>query len=377
MHIEVSNKSQCSGCSACFSVCPKQCIQMKGDDEGFLYPSVDHSKCVDCGKCIKACPIISPPATHTNVVGYAAKAKEESVRLSSSSGGIFYLLASKVIEKGGFVFGAALDEDCSVKHICAESKEELIRLQRSKYVQSEIGEAFKAAKKLLNDGQPVLFSGTPCQIAGFKTYLGREYDNLILQDIACFGAPSPMVWSKYINYVSDKETSNLIDVNFRDKTTGWKDYSIQMNFGNSLVCLENHNNNLYMLDFLYKYSLRPSCYDCKFKGIQRSADITLADFWGIDKMMPEMFDDTGVSLVMIQSPNGKALFEEITESIDYQEADLKQAAKYNTAIVESVKLPVERKTFFKKLKKSDYSAAHTAAKKRHLVDTIKRRIIKR
>ena len=377
MHIEVSNKSQCSGCSACFSVCPKQCIQMKGDDEGFLYPSVDHSKCVDCGKCIKACPIISPPATHTNVVGYAAKAKEESVRLSSSSGGIFYLLASKVIEKGGFVFGAALDEDCSVKHICAESKEELIRLQRSKYVQSEIGEAFKAAKKLLNDGQPVLFSGTPCQIAGFKTYLGREYDNLILQDIACFGAPSPMVWSKYINYVSDKETSNLIDVNFRDKTTGWKDYSIQMNFGNSLFCLENHNNNLYMLDFLYKYSLRPSCYDCKFKGIQRSADITLADFWGIDKMMPEMFDDTGVSLVMIQSPNGKALFEEITESIDYQEADLKQAAKYNTAIVESVKLPVERKTFFKKLKKSDYSAAHTAAKKRHLVDAIKRRIIKR
>lgn len=377
MHIEVSNKSQCSGCSACFSACPKQCIQMKGDDEGFLYPSVDHSKCVDCGKCIKACPIISPPATHTNVVGYAAKAKEESVRLSSSSGGIFYLLASKVIEKGGFVFGAALDEDCSVKHICAESKEELIRLQRSKYVQSEIGEAFKAAKKLLNDGQPVLFSGTPCQIAGFKTYLGREYDNLILQDIACFGAPSPMAWSKYINYVSDKETSNLIDVNFRDKTTGWKDYSIQMNFGNSLVCLENHNNNLYMLDFLYKYSLRPSCYDCKFKGIQRSADITLADFWGIDKMMPEMFDDTGVSLVMIQSPNGKALFEEITESIDYQEADLKQAAKYNTAIVESVKLPVERKTFFKKLKKSDYSAAHTAAKKRHLVDAIKRRIIKR
>ena len=131
-----------------------------------------------------------------------------------------------------------------------------------------------------------------------------------------------------------------------------------------------------MLDFLFNYSLRPSCYDCKFKGIQRSADITLADFWGIDKMMPEMFDDTGVSLVMIQSPHGKALFDEISESIDYQEADLEQAAKYNTAIVESVKLPVERKTFFKKLKKSDYSAAHTAAKRRHLVDAVKRRIIK-
>lgn len=377
MPISITDKSQCSGCSACFSVCPKQCIQMKGDDEGFLYPSVDHSKCVDCGKCIKACPIISPPATHTNVVGYAAKAKEESVRLSSSSGGIFYLLASKVIEKGGFVFGAALDEDCSVKHICAESKEELKKLQRSKYVQSDIGETFKTAKRFLDEGRFVLFSGTPCQIAGFKNTLGREYENLVLQDLVCHGVPSDLVLNKYKREIEQNEKSIIKDINFREQSLGWYDLSISTVFINGNKRISRHRDDKYMLDFLFNYSLRPSCYDCKFKGIQRSADITLADFWGIDKMMPEMFDDTGVSLVMIQSPNGKALFEEITESIDYQEADLKQAAKYNTAIVESVKLPVERKTFFKKLKKSDYSAAHTAAKKRHLVDAIKRRIIKR
>lgn len=350
---------------------------MKSDDEGFLYPFVDQANCIECGLCEKVCPIKNTPeSSGSNVLGYAAKAKDNAIRMSSSSGGIFYLLASNVINKGGVVFGAALVDKCMVRHIFVDSITGIERLQRSKYVQSDISDTFKTAKSFLDKGRLVLFSGTPCQIAGFEAFLGRDYDTLITQDIACHGVPAPLVYRKYKEYLSEKENSILKSINFREKSTGWYDYSLALKFENGNVICESHNKDIFMLDYLYNYSLRPSCYDCKFKGIQRCSDITLADFWGIDKMMPEMFDDIGVSLVMIQSEKGKVIFDEISDKIDCKKADCEQAAIYNTAIVESVKLPVERKMFFRKIKKSDYSAAHTAAKRRHLVEIVKRRIIK-
>ena len=376
MAVCIKDKSKCSGCHACYSVCPKRCIEMKSDEEGFQYPFVEQTQCINCGLCDKVCPITHPiECNSTDVVGYAAKAKDDNIRMNSSSGGIFYLLASYVINNGGVVFGAALDKQCRVKHICIDSKKYIIRLQRSKYVQSEIGDSFINAKRFLDDGKLVLFTGTPCQIAGLYSFLSREYDNLYTQDIACMGVPSPLVWEKYKEHIGDLEKATVKNVNYRDKTTGWKDYSIRISLDNGENHAVNHNENMYMQDFLLKYDLRPSCYDCKFKGIKRCSDITLADFWGIGHVLPDFYDDKGVSFVVLQSEKGKRIFEEISDNIVYRKTDLNEATKYNSAIVESVLLPYERKAFFRNLSKG-YTAAHKAAKRMHFISAVKRKILK-
>lgn len=376
MAVFVKDKSNCSGCHACYSICPKKCIEMQSDEEGFQYPSVDKTQCINCGLCEKVCPITHPVRRKsTDVVGYAVKAKEDAIRMSSSSGGVFYLLASYVIDNGGVVFGASLDEKCRVRHICVDTKDDIEKLQRSKYVQSEIGDSYIKARNLLDDGKLVLFTGTPCQIAGLYSFLPREYDNLFTQDIACMGVPSPLVWERYKEHIGDQEKAKVLNVNYRDKTTGWKDYSIRISFDNGADQAVNHNDNMYMQDFLLKYDLCPSCYDCKFKGIKRCSDITLADFWGIGHVLPDFYDDKGVSLVVLQSEKGKRIFEEISDNIDYQETDLNEAVKYNSAIVESVLLPYERKAFFRNLSRG-YTAAHKAAKRKHFVSAVKRKLLR-
>ena len=222
----------------------------------------------------------------------------------------------------------------------------------------------------------VYFTGTPCQIAGLRSFLNKEYVNLITQDIACFGVPSPLVWEKYKDSLENQAKARVENVNFRDKSTGWKDYSLRIVLDKGKDYVINHNDSSYMQDFLFRYSLRPSCYDCHFKGVKRNSDITLADFWGIDKMMPDFHDDIGVSLVITQTEKGKKLFNSISKETIFVEADLAIAAKHNTAIVESVQLNEERKTFFRKLKKGSYKAAHNAAKRKHFANVVRRKLLK-
>ena len=344
--IEISEKKKCSGCHACAAICPMQCIAMQRDEEGFLYPQVDSEKCIRCGLCESVCPVINPSVREDkDKVAYAAYAEDENLRMQSSSGGVFTLLAEIILAKGGVVFGAAMDEEQKCIHICAHTPAELERLRGSKYVQSVIGNTFQEAEKFLKQGRPVLFTGTPCQIAGLHRYLRKEYDNLFTQDIICHGVPSPLVWEKYVKFREMTAASKTRRTFFRHKKNGWKTFCVQFEFSNCTQYVQTLSEDLYMKAFLKDLCLRPSCYACGTKGHARSSDITLADFWGVWNIAPEMDDDKGTSLVLINSPKGKVLFEEIKQGIVFKEVEWEEAVKYNSAFSKSVVLPDKREAF--------------------------------
>lgn len=346
--IEITNKKDCCGCSACANICPKNCIEMLSDNEGFLYPKVDMEKCVDCGLCERVCPIINKPLIAENEqIAFAVINKDENIRLNSSSGGVFTLLASEIIKKNGVVFGVALSEDSkSVSHISVQTLEELELLRGSKYVQSKIGNTYSQVKAFLEKGEKVLFSGTPCQISGLYAFLNKEYENLFTCDLICHGVPSPLVWGKYVDLQEKKAASKTRRTFFRHKKYGWKMYSIQFIFENCTEYIQIINDDLYMRGFLANLYLRPSCYDCKFKGTKRPSDITLADFWGVENVCPEMYDNKGTSLLILNSEKGKKLFSLISDSTVNKQVDLNTAISFNSAAIKSVSMPKKREDFF-------------------------------
>lgn len=305
--ITITNKQDCCGCSACASVCPKQCITMKADDEGFLYPVVTEADCIDCGLCEKICPELHPFEGQTPQEAFAAINNDQPVRMNSSSGGIFYLLAEKTIAEGGIVFGARFDEQWQVVIDYAETMEGVKAFMGSKYVQARMATAYTDAKSFLQSGRKVLFSGTPCQIAGLHHFLRKEYPNLLTVDIICHGVPSPKVWSRYLDEVVTAGRKAVSNVEFRNKRDGWKRFNFAMQYDEddasvSLCCSASSNH--YMRAFLRDMILRPSCYDCKAKSGRSHSDITIADFWGVGKQLPEMDDDKGTGLVLINSEKG-------------------------------------------------------------------------
>ena len=346
--IKITEKLKCTGCFSCALSCPKNCIEMTEDNEGFLYPLVDTSACVDCGLCERNCPVITPAEsdkTKDDITAYAAFTKDDEIRYNSSSGGIFTEIANVVLDDGGVVFGASFDEEFSVKHIEITQKEDLKKLRVSKYVQSRIGHTYKSAKEYLEQGRGVLFSGTPCQIAGLYSFLGKRYENLITQDIICHGVPSPLVWKKY----KKEQKGKLTDISFRDKSEGWSTYSVRMSFKDREEFKQKARENEYIKSFLSNICLRPSCYNCQFKDEIRQSDITLADFWGVENVVPEMFDDKGTSLVFVNSKKGEELFEKIKENIIFKEADKDNAVKYNKSMVQSAFLHPNRERFMKQI----------------------------
>lgn len=292
--IEIIDKSTCCGCGACAQACPNVCITMQEDKHGFLYPYVNYDKCVDCKICEQVCQYKKEKNVIVPVISYAAVNIDEQIRMKSSSGGIFNILAENVIKQEGVVFGARFDEYWRVVHDYAETIEELEVFRGSKYLQSIIGDNFKIAERFLCDGRLVLFSGTPCQISGLKHYLRKNYENLITVEVACHGVPSPLVWSEYIR------GKNINIINFRDKSSGWKDYSIRI--GN---ILRSHNCDDYMNCFLGDYSLRPSCFNCHSKYGSSGANIMIADLWGISSIAPEIDDNKGTSAVICWDERGK------------------------------------------------------------------------
>ncbi|MBE6619107.1 MAG: 4Fe-4S dicluster domain-containing protein [Ruminococcaceae bacterium] len=376
--IKISDKTKCSGCYACYSVCPVNSIAMKSDDEGFKYPVVDAATCINCGLCEKACPIIKGEEnedTSRVPTAYAAFNNDENIRLKSSSGGIFTLLAEKVIDKGGVVFGAAFNENFEVVHTAVEKKSDLAMLRGSKYVQSRIGESYKLAKNFLDEGRTVLFTGTPCQIGGLKAYLDRDYENLICQDIICHGVPSPAVWEKYLKYRKECDLDTVEEISFRDKQTGWKKFSLSFKYPQKRYS-RALDDDLYMISFLKNRCLRPSCYDCSFKTVSRDADVTLADFWGVRNIIPEMDDDKGTSLVLVHSQKGASLFDEIKDLMTVKEADTDKAIRCNSAAIRSVPLYPKRRDFIKKIQSKRFDKVA----KKHLKDPFAsrcKRLVKR
>jgi len=347
--IEIVDRKECTGCSACSSVCPEKCIAISEDKDGFSYPEVNHGKCIKCSLCIKICPVINVPVVNNIPKAFACINNDEEFRMQSSSGGIFTAIANVILNRNGIVFGAAFDENFNVTHQFVDSHDGLEKLRGSKYVQSRINTSYIKTKSFLDHGKLVLFSGTPCQIAGLKSYLQREYENLFCVGFICHGVPSPKVWNKYIKYRSECASSSPQRISFWRKDYGWKRYSVSFLFKNDTEYLSNLRDDIYMKAFLTNISLRPSCYSCKFKTIHRQSDITLADFWGISNIFPDMDDDRGTSLIFVNSEKGNFLFNAIKEKMQYREVEINEAIKYNSAAVKSVTPHPARAEFFRNL----------------------------
>ncbi len=375
---DMGEKAQCCGCSACANVCPKACIEMQEDDEGFLYPMVRENECIKCSCCEKACPIITKKEEDKafETEAYAAYNKDLETRLQSSSGGVFTLLAKYILEKEGVVFGAALTEDGKlVEHICVGDESCLSKLQGSKYVQSQMGETYSLAKTALDSGKAVLFTGTPCQIEGLYSFLGKDYDNLITQDIICHGVPSPKVWKTWIEELEKKYKSEIETVSFRDKKYGGSGFSCKYSFKNKKQVRIKRSDDLYMRAFLSDVILRPSCYNCAFKSVHRRADITLADFWGINHVFPDMNDNKGISLVLVHSLKGKKVWNEISEQMCIRETDPQVVNKCNPAAVCSAKMHPKRYEFMSRVEDATVSnLVKTYVPRRRILNFIKRGI---
>lgn len=322
---------------------------MTPDAQGFLYPLVDEACCTDCGLCQQACPVIDRATGDGVPISHACRAVDEGIRGSSSSGGVFTLVAQKTLDDGGVVFGAALTDDLRVVHEYVETTEGLTRLRGSKYVQSAMGRSYWTVKALLGEGRPVLFSGTPCQVSGLKSYLGGSLSNLLCIDFVCHGVPSPRVWSLYVQFQEKQHGSRIHEVSFRNKAEGWRRYSIRLKFDDGTEYRGMPTLDPYMRAYLGDICLRPSCYACKFKGLSRDSDITLADFWGIERVLPGMDDDRGTSLVLVNSEAGQDVLNAVADGMDCVRVELDSAIKHNPAAVSSAVRHPEHDSFYRNL----------------------------
>ncbi|MBQ7890383.1 MAG: Coenzyme F420 hydrogenase/dehydrogenase, beta subunit C-terminal domain [Erysipelotrichaceae bacterium] len=336
----LANLTQCTGCTACSAVCPKQCIEMKKDAEGFLHPFVNSDQCIQCHLCEKVCPVLSDCSVNKVIPSACAViSKDESIRLDSSSGGFFSELSTKILEDNGYIYGAAYNELFEVHHICVDNVNDLSKLRGAKYSQSNLGDTFIDIKTKLDQNIKVLFSGTPCQVAGLKSYLRKEYDNLICVDFVCHGVPSPMAWKEYIKYRSelDNQGELPVSINLRSKDTGWSKYTYSnlFEYKNGKKQYNSSSDSLFMKLFVGDYINRLSCSDCKFKGYSRVSDFTIGDFWGIWDIDPVMDDNKGTSVVLVQSEKGKKLLDEIKNNLIIKEVTLEQASQQNPSMLVS------------------------------------------
>lgn len=346
--IEVVKKNDCCGCGSCVQKCPKHAISMVENEEGFLYPQINKEKCVDCGLCSKVCPQLKS----LKMVGkeypktYAMRNRNNEDLSKSSSGGIFSVIADYVFENGGVVFGAAYDDKLNVNHIKAENQQELEALRSSKYVQSNIGETYKGAEKLLKEGRIVLFTGTPCQIAGLNSYLIKEYTNLITCDLVCHGVPSQKLFHIYIEYLSRKFNSRVVKYNFRCKDkNGWGLFT-KVETEDGKIRYIKPDFDPYYSNFLESTTYRLNCYQCHYTNCNRVSDITLADYWGISGIHPDFYKEEGNSLILINDKKGEQIFEKIADKIEYIQTDLEKAANHNKNLVRPSKYSNERQKIY-------------------------------
>lgn len=341
-------KTKCCGCTACANICPVQCISMKEDFEGFLYPEIDKAKCLECGLCEKVCPILNPPKINNNeVVAYAVRVNEEQTLKESTSGGFITPLADWVLSQDGVLCAASYRNDFSVSHIIVEKdeKESVIpRIRGSKYVQSDLNNCYLKIKDFLDKKQKVCFVGTTCQVNGLKAFLRKDYDNLITVDLVCHGVPSPKLWRKYLDEKEKKYGVSIVDVAFRNKTYGYHSHTMRIKFENGKVYYGSGRIDAMMKSFMSEIASRPICYQCAFKTLNRCSDFTVFDCWHVDKLVDGLKDDDkGFTNLFIHSKKGVDVFDKIKDRYIVYLINYEKAIQYDGKMVLKSATPHQRR----------------------------------
>ena len=349
--LEVIEKNMCCGCSACFSACGHQAITMQLDSEGFQYPIINKEACVDCGLCQSVCPVLQyenrkniREKNNDAQIGFAARNKNYSQRLISSSGSIFPPIAEWILDNNGLVVGAAYDNDFNVVHKFVESKDELCALQGSKYLQCKAdNETFKYIRKELKNGRKVLYSGMACQVEGLKSFLRKDYDNLYTIDLICMGIPSYVVWQKYLAAFFGDE--KIKSINFKEKSIGWDTFTFRVDT-DKRIFKERGMHNLYLRSMFLSWNMRPSCFQCPFKKAKRISDFTLADAWGVYHSTPDINDNKGLSSVIVHSNKGLELWNILKDKIDSVQVSIDDIAAGNSNLITNKPHTGDRRRFY-------------------------------
>ena len=357
--IQQTPHDMCTGCAACMNCCPVDAIKMLPDSEGFLCPEIDETKCVHCGKCAEICPVLKEHEdTGKEPECYAAWSKDEDIRFNSTSGGVFTHLASTVIKQGGTVVGARYREDHLVEHALIRKSEDIEQLRQSKYVQSEIGFVYREIKQELKYGKPLLFAGTPCQCAGLKAYLGKDYENLFLCDFICRGVNSPLVYLSYLRELEERYGSKVKRVWFRNKAFSWHNSVNKISFENGKEYIADCDSDPFMLGFIKPKTniyIRKSCDKCCFRKKSRNVDITLGDFWGVRHKIPYIGTQNGISAVMLHSKKGKELFHSCMSEIECILTNFNDVVSNNGCILDDPIISSKRDKFFNEICCKDFS----------------------
>lgn len=360
--MRLAEHDYCTGCGACASVCPKQAIGWKDDDAGFPTPFIKEEACVSCGACERVCPALQPPETEPIRAAYAAQLKDDPETLQgSTSGALFTVFAREIFRRGGVVYGCVWTDDCRAELVRAETEDEIAPMRGSKYVWSRAYHIFPQVKADLDAGRNVLFVGLPCQVAGLKNYLRKEYENLVLLDFLCSGAPSPMALDKYLDTICKKEERPGLNLKFRDKNPyGLGVHITWRGHETPAVKKAEHLRNPYYYSFYTRLIDRESCYTCPYGGGDRAADLTMGDYWGVSKYHPEMKISDGVSALLVNSEKGEAMLAAVRDRLELLETKPEQIGAANNLFVARERkhtVPADRSGFFKLLATQDWPAA--------------------
>lgn len=347
-----NTNESCCGCTACYSICPVNAISMCEDEEGFLYPVISAEKCLSCKKCVSVCAFKKKTTFEKEIISlYAVKHYSEEVRRKSRSGGVFTALSDEILNCNGLVYGCVMKDQYTAVHIRAENNSDRNKMRGSKYIQSNLGDCFMTVKEDLIEGRTVLFSGTSCQIDGLKSFLGKEYENLICVDIVCHAVPSKKIWTSFVEW-QEKKYGKCISIDFRNKNDfGWGAHIETLIFsqkGKRTAIDSEIFRNLFYGDLIS----RPSCYNCSYKTIYHPGDITIGDYWGIDKAAPGFSDNRGVSLVIVNTDKGRTLFEAVKKNCIVKETKIEDSMQM--PFVESVHRPENRDVFWEDYQKKDF-----------------------
>ncbi len=359
-YMKITERDACTGCGACAQACPFRAIVFREDEEGFPVPEVQEDKCKNCGMCRKVCPAVNPPQTHAIQKAYAAQLRDRDALGESTSGGLLTAFAREVFRKGGAVYGCVWDEKYTAVFRRAENEEELKGMRGSKYVSSWTGNAYKDAEADLEAGKTVLFTGMPCQVAGLKNVLKKDYPGLITMAFLCGGAPSPLAFRAYLKTISGKVPLKELDFRFRDKREHGAGVHITYQGAHKRVC-ETYISNPYYFSFYTKVILRLSCYHCPYRYRDRQEDITVGDFWGVEKHHPEMDVRAGVSALLVNTQKGADLLGKVRDALELTETRPEDIAGENNLTLTDEKkiyrIPAIRKGFFETLKSQGWKAA--------------------
>lgn len=377
--IQITDKTQCCGCSACANACPVQCISMQPDEDGFRYPRADAARCINCGLCERVCPFINryDPGDEKPLAACVARNRDREILERSSSGGFFFALCKVILSQQGVVYGAAFDENKRVVHMRAEREEDCLRFLGSKYVQSGIEGIFPRVKADLADGRTVCFSGTPCQVEGLHRFLGRDYSNLILVDIVCHGVASETVWRAYLDYEEDRHGGKVEQIAFRSKKYGYQSSTMMLSFGDRAI-YETARVNPYTKLYYSNIALRPSCYHCAVKTEKRVSDFTIYDCWNAETLIGRD-DNKGYTCLVIQSEKGEKLLPELSAYLELNAVKLEDMIPRNGGhMTHSTKYNPNREAFYREFREKGFKAAFDrylkVSSKDQVVEIIKKRL---